>query len=161
MAYGLVRDAARRAEYDRLRRTPGVDLDAAVVAAGRWAGRWWARNRRLLARPAARLRMQASRGGIVGRRVVTDAAGRVLWLVLCGVGLVAGFLLASGAGRLLGVPGPWAPLAGSLAGVLVGNQRGWHLRLRLARLPTSPTARHLGLVAAAAAVGLGLWIDSW
>ena len=44
VAYGLVRDAAARAEYDRLRSHPGAALDRLTTAAGVWAGRWWARN---------------------------------------------------------------------------------------------------------------------
>ena len=44
VAYGLVRDAAARAEYDRVRSTPGAALDRLTTAAGVWAGRWWARN---------------------------------------------------------------------------------------------------------------------
>lgn len=44
VAYGLVRDAAARAEYDRLRAHPGAALDRLTTAAGVWAGRWWARN---------------------------------------------------------------------------------------------------------------------
>ena len=44
VAYGLVRDATARAEYDRLRQHPGVALDRLTTAAGVWAGRWWARN---------------------------------------------------------------------------------------------------------------------
>ena len=44
VAYGLVRDAAARAEYDRLRAHPGAALDRLIAAAGVWAGRWWARN---------------------------------------------------------------------------------------------------------------------
>ena len=160
VAYGLVRDSARRAEYDRLRARRGADYDAAVVAAGRWAGRWWYRNRRTMARRAAHLRSAAARGGSVGRRVATDGLGRVLWLLLCGLGGVAGFLLAAGAQRLVGVEGPWAQLAGIVAGLAVGNQRGWHLRHRLAGIPYSGRAAALGLAGAVAVVGLGLWLDS-
>ena len=44
VAYGLVRDPQRRAEYDRLRDSGGAALDRLVTAAGVWAGRWWSRN---------------------------------------------------------------------------------------------------------------------
>jgi len=59
VAYGLVRDAAARARYDAARSAPSApvraagrprsttavrsrgEVDALLVAAGRWAGRWW------------------------------------------------------------------------------------------------------------------------
>lgn len=68
VAYGLVRDPQRRAEYDRLRSSPGAALDRLVTAAGVWAGRWWARNRALvrgdvpLARRAGRVLGRLVRG---------------------------------------------------------------------------------------------------
>lgn len=160
VAYGLVRDPARRADYDRLRRRMGPDYDAAVVAAGHWAGRWWARNRTATARSAARARMTAARGQTVGRRVVTEALGRVLWLLLCVLGAIAGFLLAAGAQRLVGVAGPWTQLAGIAGGLALGNQRGWHLRHRLAGLPRPPGAPALVALAAVVATSVGLWLDS-
>lgn len=67
VAYGLVRDARHRAEYDRLTATSGEALERLVTAAGVWAGRWWARNRRSLARGGAPLARRAGRA--VGRLV--------------------------------------------------------------------------------------------
>ncbi|MGH3666135.1 MAG: J domain-containing protein, partial [Egibacteraceae bacterium] len=78
VAYGLIRDPRRRAAYDRLRRVHNRDAvlaaqwDARIAEAGRWAGRWWRRNR-------APLRVAAARTGSVG----VDVAGRVVWLVCC------------------------------------------------------------------------------
>ena len=70
VAYGLVRDAGRRAEYDRLTAEPGEALDRLVTAAGVWAGRWWARNRRSLRGTDGSLSRRAGRvaGRLVRRR---------------------------------------------------------------------------------------------
>jgi len=160
VAYGLVRDPARRAEYDRLR-AGGDDgaWDAAVTAAGRWAGRWWRRNRLLILGRAARIKAAGGRGGTAARRAGADALGRVLWLVLCAVGGLAGWVLATGAQRLAGVDGVLTPLVATLGGLALGNQRGWHLRLRLAGVNVAP-----GMVRIATAVYLvacagALWIE--
>jgi curved DNA-binding protein CbpA len=48
VAYGLVRDPASRAAYDRALAGSGAGLELLAAAAGRWAGRWWARNRTAL-----------------------------------------------------------------------------------------------------------------
>lgn len=65
VAYGLVRDPAERAAYDRLTSEPGAALDELVTAAGVWAGRWWARNRRALGRADEPVTRRAGRA--VGR----------------------------------------------------------------------------------------------
>lgn len=44
VAYGLVRDAASRAAYDRALSGSGAAVERLAAAAGLWAGRWWARN---------------------------------------------------------------------------------------------------------------------
>ncbi|MGI8875177.1 MAG: J domain-containing protein [Egibacteraceae bacterium] len=146
VAYGLVHDPRARAEYDRLRRShvarermaaparaagrhafaadraAAAAWDVAMAAAGRWAGTWWQRNRR-------RLRASAARA----QDVALNLVGRVLWLASCGVGAAAGFLGGAGAARLLDAESVLVPLVGMLAGLGVGNRRGWRRRLRLSR----------------------------
>lgn len=146
VAYGLVRDPAARAEYDRLRRihmarermaaparaasrrafaadrAAAAAWDVAIAAAGRWAGTWWQRNRRHLRASAAR-----------AQDVALSFVGRVLWLASCGVGTAAGFLGGAGAARLLNTESVLVPLVGMLAGLAVGNRRGWRRRLRMSR----------------------------
>ena len=77
VAYGLVRDPERRAEYDRLRRwwlasrrerrvealdgLLATQWDEAARAAGRWAATWWARNREPLRRGAIRAVLRVRR----------------------------------------------------------------------------------------------------
>ena len=161
VAYGLVRDPKSRAEYDRLRGAgTSAALDAALVAAGRWAGRWWRRNRVAMRRGAARARLSVQRGAGRGRRVAADTLGRVLWLLLCGLGAFAGWLLVSAIQQVSGATGYLAPLAATLGGVGVGSQRGYQLRLRLAGIPTSPLEGRLAVVAWVAAVALGFWVDT-
>lgn len=85
VAYALVRDPARRARYDAVRATQRSDSvdpwpqdprlaaewETMVVAAGRWAGRFWERHRpapaptlaRGLGRAVGRLRRQVWQAG--------------------------------------------------------------------------------------------------
>lgn len=161
VAYGLVRDPQRRAEYDRLRGSgTSAALDAAFLAAGRWAGRWWRRNRVAMRRGAARARLSVQRGGGRGRRVAADTLGRVLWLLLCGVGAFAGWLLVSAIQQVSGAQGYLAPLAATLGGVGVGSQRGYQLRLRLAGIPTSRLEGRLAVAAWVIAVAAGFGLDA-
>jgi hypothetical protein len=161
VAYGLVRDPQRRAEYDRLRaagRSPA--LEALVTAAGRWAGRWWLRHRVPLRRGAARVRLTVQRGAGAGRRAATETLGRVLWLLMCAAGTGLGWLLVSALQQLSGIRGYLAPLAATLGGLGVGHQRGWEVRLRLAGVRPPALAGRLALAGWVAAVGLGLWLDA-
>jgi hypothetical protein len=161
VAYGLVRDPQRRAEYDRLRRAgASAALDAAFVVAGRWAGRWWRRNRVLMRRGATRARLSVQRGAGRGRRVAADTLGRVLWLVLCGIGAFAGWLLVSAIQQVAGAQGYLALLAATLGGLGVGSQRGYQLRLRLAGIPTSALEGRIAVGAWVVAVAVGFWIDA-
>jgi curved DNA-binding protein CbpA len=161
VAYGLVRDAGKRAEYDRLRRSgTAAALDAALLAAGRWAGRWWRRNRVVARRGAARARLSVHRGAGRGRRVAADTIGRLLWAVLCAIGAFAGWVLVSAVQQVSGASGYLAPLAATLGGLGVGSQRGYDLRLRLAGIPTSPITGRLAVVAWAAAVAVGFGLDA-
>jgi len=77
VAYGLVRDPQRRAEYDRLRRwwlltdqqravealdeLLAAQWEEITRAAGRWAAAWWARNREPLRRGAIRAVLRVRR----------------------------------------------------------------------------------------------------
>lgn len=161
VAYGLVRDPQRRAEYDRLRGSGASPaLDAALYAAGRWAGRWWRRNRIAARRGAARARLSVQRGAGRGRRVAADTIGRVLWLLLCGIGAFAGWLLVSAVQQVSGAHGYIAPLAATLGGLGVGSQRGYALRLRLAGIRQAPLEGRLAVAAWVIAVGVGFWIDA-
>lgn len=161
VAYGLVRDPRRRAEYDRLRRGGrSAAFDEIVTAAGRWAGAWWRRNRIQMRRGAARVRLSARRGAGVGRRVAADTVGRLLWLVLCGVGAFLGWLLVSAVQQVSGWDGYLAPLAATLGGLGVGSQRGWEVRLRLAGIRPPPLAGRLALLGWVVAVGAGFGLDA-
>lgn len=161
VAYGLVRDPRRRAEYDRLRASgASAALDAAFLAAGRWAGRWWRRNRVAARRGAARARLSMQRGAGRGRRVAADTIGRALWLLLCAIGAFGGWVLVSAVQQVSGAVGYAAPLAGTFGGLAVGNQRGYAVRLRLAGIPTSRLEGRLTVAAALVAVALGFWIDT-
>jgi hypothetical protein len=161
VAYGLVRDPQRRAEYDRARRAgKAADLDALVAAAARWAGRWWGRNRVRLRRGAGRVRLGVARGAGAGRRVAADTLGRVLWLLLCGIGAFTGWVLVSAAQQISGATGYLAPLAATLGGLAVGSQRGWNVRLRLAGIRPPALAGRLTLLAWLVAVALGFAADA-
>jgi hypothetical protein len=162
VAYGLVRDPSARARYDRVRRAMlAVDVrssvdqalaaqwEALAVAAGRWAAGWWRRARRRAARAALR-----------ARRAGLGVVGRVVWLLSSVVGGVVGLAVAVAAQRLLDVDGSLTPVAGLLAGILVGSQRGWHRRLRLAGFAVDSAMRWIGLALAAAAISAALWLDS-
>lgn len=167
VAYGLVRDEASRAEYDRLRaarrRQAAVDAADAEMArhweallrqAGRWAGVWWARHRRVVRRSAVRAALAAQRAG---REVLAG----VLWLASCLVGALLGAVLTLLASQaLLSEVGALAPVSGPLAGFWVGSDRGRRRRHRMARIP--PPARSPVLVPALAiaVVAASLAIDS-
>jgi len=164
VAYGLVRDAAARARYDAARSAPPApvraaartrsttavrsrgEVDALLVAAGRWAGRWWSRHGD-----------QVLRAGLRARRAGLDAVGRVLWLVTCAVAVVGFGIGAVAFQRVAGVGGVVPPLTGVIAGALVGNSIGWRRRLRLVGLPEpggpGRYALVLGVAAVATAVG--------
>lgn len=168
VAYGMVRDPQRRAEYDRaVRSGRAADMDAVVLAAGRWAGRWWARHRVRLQRSALQVRSTAQgaratvrRGTGVGKRIAYGLAGRVLWLLLCVLGALTGWIVVVLAQRWTGTNGYVAPLVATIGGLAVGNQRGWGLRLRLAGVRPPPMLGRLVLGAWAIAVTLSLWIDA-
>lgn len=147
VAYGLVRDPQRRAAYDRARGSGR--MDALVTAAGRWAGRWWRLNRAAMRRSA-----------LAARQAARDVVGRVAWLGLCAVGTAAGWLTAVAGGRLVGVDGWVAPLAGALGGLAIGHRRGWHLRLRLAGLPGALRGGALDIAAVAVVIVLGMLLDA-
>ena len=159
VAYGLVRDPQRRAEYDQAlaARTPA--MDALVTSAGVWAGRWWARNRVPLRRGAAIAHTGLRAGGQMARRAAAETLGRVLWLVLCCLGLVVGWFVAVALQRVTGSEGFVTPLVGALGGLALGNQRGWHLRLRMAGVRLPPEVARLALVVWIAGLGLALWLD--
>lgn len=168
VAYGLVRDPAARAAYDRVRaaqRTKAPSgatddalargLDELLVAAGRWAGRWWVRNRVSLRRTAVQAALAA---GQAGRELVA----RVQWLVLSVVGALTGTFLALALAQGLGVTGLLTPVAGIVGGWAVGSSRGRRRRHRIARLPPPPPSWRPPVVAvlavAAALVADGfLW----
>lgn len=178
VAYGLVRDPGHRARYDRARAAWLVreraraaaapapvdaalarEWDRALVGAGRWAGRWWRRNRATVQRAAAKGRATAgqARGGT--KRAARDAAGRVLWLLAAALGTVGGYLLASTADRLAGGRTPVPALIGAVGGMWLGSTRGWHARLRLAGVQPRTNALRLGaalwVVGVAGAILLG------
>jgi hypothetical protein len=166
VAYGLVRDPVTRREHDRLRRarlasSPAAadaelarQWDEAMRSAGRWAGSWWRRNRRSMRAGAARAAMRGKRAGL-------DVLGRVLWLGSCALWGVVGLATAVAAQRLLAVDGPLAVPTGTITGVLVGSQRGWQRRLRLAGLAPQPAARRIVLILAAAVLAAALLADAW
>jgi hypothetical protein len=125
----------------------GGEVDALLVAAGRWAGRWWSRHGdRVL------------RGALKARRAGLDAVGRMLWLVTCAACVAAFGVGAVALQRAAGVGGVLPPLVGPLAGALVGNSIGWRRRLRLVGLPEpgglGRYAVPLGVAAVAASVGV-------
>jgi hypothetical protein len=157
VAYGLVRDPAARARYDRLRAihrareaaagpvrstTAAVrradagaaqQWEAALRAAGSWAGRWWVRHRLHVLDSARRV-----------RRAGVDLYGRVLWLVSCALWLAIGFVVATAAQRLAGEASVVVPLVGAATGLLVGHRRGWRRRLRMAGVPAASAHRLRG-----------------
>ena len=164
VAYGLVRDERARAEYDRLRRqtlrTGLAEADATVAAtwerlvgqAGRWAGRWWRRNRGSL-----------RQAGWRARRAGIDVLGRVRWILTCALWTFAGLTAAIFAQDAGGVDGPFTLLVGGIGGLLVGNRRGWQARLRMAGLdvPRPGVAwRALLLAAGLVALAGGVWVDA-
>lgn len=161
VAYGLVRDPQRRAEYDRLRGAGSSPaLDAAFTAAGRWAGHWWRRNRLAMRRGAARARLTVQRGAGRGRRVAADTLGRLLWLLLCAIGAFAGWVLVSAVQQVSGATGYVAPLTATLGGLGVGSQRGYQVRLRLAGIRPSALEGRLAIAAWILAVAAAFWIDA-
>jgi hypothetical protein len=155
-----VRDPQRRAAYDRLAASGDSGMDRLVSAAGVWAGRWWSRNRMPLRRGAALAQAGKRAGTRAARRAAAETLGRILWLVLCALGLAIGWLAAMSAQRVIGVSGYLTPLVGALGGVALGNQRGWHLRLRLAGARVPPDAARLALVVWIGAMALALWLDA-
>jgi hypothetical protein len=182
VAYGLVRDPATRASYDRLRRAhrarmtahgatrtaregaarwdaaTAAQWDAAVRAAGRWAGRWWRRHRARIGRTATaagRVRSRATRT----RRAGVDVLGRLAWLLSSVLWAAVGLATAMASQRLVGVGGYVAPTVGLVAGAVAGSVRGTQLRLRLAGLPHSPVGGRAALGFAAAAVVAGLAVE--
>lgn len=159
VAYGLVRDAERRAQYDQSIASRTAGMDALVASAGVWAGRWWARNRVPLQRSAAVARTGMRAGGRMARRAAAETLGRVLWLGLCFLGLALGWFMAAALQRMTGVTGFLTPLTGALGGLALGNQRGWYLRLRLAGVRLPPDMARLALVVWIAALGVALWLD--
>jgi hypothetical protein len=165
VAYGLVRDPAARARYDRVRaahlareragapvREAGravreadaaaaAQWEALLVSAGTWAGRWWRRHRVRVLRRASRV-----------RRAGVDVVGRVLWLLSCGLWLVLGWSVATAGQRLADVGGALLPLLGAGLGLAVGHRRGWRRRLALAGLPPEAAHRLRGPAEVAVAV---------
>lgn len=160
VAYGLVRDPQRRAAYDRAVGAPDSGMDRLVAAAGMWAGRWWLRNRVPLRRGAAVARTALRMGGQVTRRAAAETVGRVLWLALCILGLGLGWLTAVAAQHVTGTSGFLAPLVGALGGAALGNQRGSHLRLRLAGVRMPPDLARLALLVWVAVMAVALWLES-
>ena len=159
VAYGLVRDAERRASYDRAAGARGGGMDRLVTAAGVWAGRWWVRNRIPLRRSAAVAQSGLRTGGRIARRAAAETVGRVLWLLLCAVGLALGWFAAWSAQRVVGTTGFITPLTGTLGGLALGNQRGWLLRLRLRGILVPPDAARFAVVVWLVAMGAALWLD--
>lgn len=166
VAYGLVRDPTRRASYDRLRRihlarraavapirradvglasadaAAAAQWESTIVSAGRWAGRWWHRNRgRLL---VGRLRT---------RRAAVDFLARVIWLLTTVSGTFVGLTVVSAGQRVAGLQGLLLPLAGALSGLWIASFRGWCRRLRMAGLD-DPEAARRGTSARVVAAGL-------
>lgn len=171
VAYGLVRDEASRARYDALRaalanaervrpsgaaaRAGAVGLDlrwqAMSFTAGRWAGRWWRRNREPIARGAAR-------AGGTARRAAANTLGRVLWLLSALAGATLGFLVATAVTRFAGVAGDLTTAVGLIAGGLAGSDRGWRRRLRMAGLDAG-AGRRLAAPLAGTAVAVMLAVE--
>lgn len=153
VAYGLIRDPGRRAQYDALRamsvapaRLQEADLarqwEELSTSAGRWAARWWRRQRGPLARSGV------------------NAIGRVLWLVTALAWGVLGLVAAVAAQRVLGVEGPLGPTTGVVAGALVGSSRGWRRRLRMARLPQPGGLGRYAVAFGTAALTAALTLDA-
>lgn len=159
VAYGLVRDPQRRAQYDQSIAARTGSMDDLVAAAGVWAGRWWARNRVPLRRGAAVAQTGIRAGGRLARRAAAETIGRVLWLGLCFLGLALGWFVAAALQRITGTSGFLTPLTGALGGLALGNQRGWYLRLRLAGVRVPTEMARLALVVWIAALGAALWLD--
>lgn len=67
VAYGLVRDPASRAAYDRAVGGPAAGIEALTRAAGGWAGRWWLRNRAALRRSTGGVEPSRASGRLIGR----------------------------------------------------------------------------------------------
>ena len=159
VAYGLVRDPRRRAEYDRARRGTAAQWDPVAASAAAWAKRWWLRNRATLARGAAKAGATARASALVGRRAAVGVVGRALWLLACALGLAAGWVVAVVGQRFAGADGVAAPLGGTMAGLVLGNRYGWLWRLRLARLPLPKRGARLETAVAVLAVAGGVWLD--
>jgi hypothetical protein len=166
VAYGLVRDPDSRAAYDRLyaaqRRHDAVATADQELAlrwqellgrAGRWAGAWWARNRRPLERSAVRAALGARRAG-------RELFARLLWVVYCVVGLWVGVAVALSAGQVfLGGLGAASPVAGAIVGWFIGSDRGRRRRHRLARLPPPARPPYVVPAFAVAALAAALGLD--
>ena len=150
VAFGMLRDPEHRARTDQLLTSAerGRDWDALVTDAGRWAGRWWRRNRGTI-----------RKAGRTGRRAMIGAVGRAMWLIASVIGAVAGFALSSIAGRLV-VPKPlFATLAGVLLGLLLGSEYGAGRARRLAGETPSTVILRVLSAAWVVAVAIGLFVD--
>lgn len=147
VAFGMVRDTAHRRRTDELLRTAnkGRDWDAAATEAGRWAGRWWLRNR-----GAAR------RAGRAGRRAVVGTIGRVIWLLASLLGAGVGFVASNALARMFVAKPLIATLGGALIGLLLGSEYGAGQARRLAGEASSPWVLRVlaGVWVAAFAVGV-------
>jgi hypothetical protein len=150
VAYGMLRDPAHRARTDALLRTHagGRAWDDLVTEAGRWAGRWWKRNRVTLAR-----------AGTVGRRAAVGAFGRVVWLATTAAGAIAGFVLATAVAHVAGADPLFATLGGTAGGGLMGSQRGVGWAKRMTGEPVHPWAMRVVAALAAVALVSGLAVD--
>jgi curved DNA-binding protein CbpA len=67
VAYGLLRDEAARAAYDRALRDADPAIERLAATAGVWAGRWWERNRAALLQRPPQARLSWIAGRAVGR----------------------------------------------------------------------------------------------
>lgn len=159
VAYGLVRDREKRARYDALRQAaqrsgvgsssgsaPAVvttQWDAAIHAAGRWAGEWWRHNREPVRRAALGVR---------------SAYGRMLRVVGIVVYTWVGLITGAALQLLFDTGGSLAAVAGGVGGAIVGDRRG---RNRLRRWAGEDSDRRMWAwqLAWAAAIGLGLLFD--
>jgi hypothetical protein len=151
VAYGMLRDGRHRAVTDAAlhRSDPGPQWDDLVTEAGRWAGRWWRRERpRIVA--AAR----------AGGRGAVSAIGRLIWLGATLVGGILGFLLATALGRMVVGEAVVGGLAGLLGGMLVGSEYGSGRARRMARIPVPAWPLRVAAGLFVAAVAGGLFLDS-
>ncbi len=168
VSYGLVRDPRSRRDYDLVRAAhrrratvEAADTELArrwqslLDGAGRWAGRWWARNRRAVERAAIRAHLTVRHAGRL-------AFARVLWLGYSVLGAFLGVVLALGAARFaLETTGAATPAVGLLAGWVMGSAKGRRLHRRMAGLPAPPRPLALVTVLVLLAVTLGVGLDVW